>query len=297
MNRERQVADLYEAVRSISDPDAFQRIINGETDDYVLADLRKRFWDGTGEKPWQVIEINRLLTRRKEARLTGSSDQGKDAQPGRSPSLKERIENKLVVFFLGSLLTGFVAGLAVYQGALKLVDYTAVSNDALRTLKDDIEKKGKEITTLGARVKAAEVNVGEQRWLRIRGVEGLDGRRARLVARVNGRAYSYPSRAVWSHLGPGMPVEDFPLPVDVKVYDISFELLTLAPDNQFRQFQSQEVISVKSWPFEAEYKIFAVTVEQAGTVRDSTAPIGIGSVRGVPVREREAIARVAFEVR
>ena len=177
------------------------------------------------------------------------------------------------------------------------MDYTPVSHDALRALKDDVDRKGKEITTLEARVKTAEASVGEQRWLRIRGVEGLDGSRARLVARVNGRAYSYPSRAVWSRLGPGMPVEDFPLPVDVKAYDLSFELLALASNNEFRQFQSQEVISVKSWPFESEYKIFAVTVEQAGTVRGSTAPIDIGPVRGVPVKERQVLARVAFEVR
>ena len=297
MNREREVTDIYEAVRPISDREAFQRVISGETDDYVLADLRNRFWDGAGEKPWQVIEINRLLTRRREGRPAASSDQRKEVQPAKLPSLKERIENNLVVFFFGTLLTGFLAGLAVYQGALKLVDYTPVSNDALRTLKDDVENKGKEIAALEARVKVAEASIGEQRWLRIRGVEGLDGSRARLVARVNGRAYSYPSRAVWSRLGPGMPVEDFPLPVDAKAYDISFELLTLAPDNQFKQFQSQEVISVKSWPFEAEYKIFAVTIEQAGTVRGSAAPIGIGSVRGVPVKERQALARVAFEIR
>jgi hypothetical protein len=297
MNRERQVSDLYESVRSIADPDAFQRVVAGETDDYVLADLRKRFWDGTGEKPWQVIELNRLITRLKEARLAASLDPKKQNPSAKPLSLKERIENNLVVFFLGTLLTGFLAGLGVYQGALKLVDYTPISNDAVRALKDDIDKKGKEITTLEARVKAAQSSLGEQRWLRIRGVEGLDGSRARLVARVNGRAYSYPSRAVWSRLGPGMPVEDFPLPVDAKAYDISFELLTLAPDNQFRQFQSQEVISVKSWPFESEYKIFALTVEQAGTVRGSAAPIDIGSVRGVPVKERQALARVAFEVR
>jgi hypothetical protein len=297
MNRERQVADLYEGVRAIADPDAFQRVINGETDDYVLADLRNRFWDGTGEKPWQVIEINRLLTRRKEARPGAGLDPGTQGQPAKPPSLRERIENNLAVFFLSTLLVGFLAGLSVYEGALKLVDYSRVSNDYLRGLKDDVDKKGTQITILEARVKAAEASVGQQRWLRIRGIEGLDGNRARLVVRVNGRAYSYPSRTVWSRLGPGMPVEDFPLPVDAKAYDISFELLTLALNNQFRQFQSQEVISVKSWPFESEYKIYAVTVERAGTVRGSTAPIGIGSVGDTQVKERQPLARVSFEVR
>jgi hypothetical protein len=298
MNRERQVDDLYESVRLTRDPDAFQLIINSVVEDYVLADLRNRFWDGTGEKPWQVVEINRLLTRRKEAPLAAGLG-GKEGQLVKPPSLKERIENNLVVFFLATLLSGFLAGIGVYGGALKLVDYATVSNDALRELKDDIAKKRNEITTLEARVKTAEASVADQRWLRIRGVEGLDGSRARLVARVNGHAYSYPSRAVWSRLGPGMPEEDFPLPMDVKAYDISFELLTLAPNNEFRQFQSQEVISVRSWPFESEYKIFALTIGSAGTTRGGdTAPIDNGSVHGVPpVKERQGLARVVFEVR
>lgn len=296
MNRERKVTDVYEAVRSIAEPEAFQLVIAAETDDYLLADLRNRFWDGTGEKSWQVIEINRLLTRRKEGRGVAKTD-AQSGQQSKPASLKERIENNLVVFFLGTLVTGFLAGLGVYQGGLKLVDYSPVSNSTLQALREDVETRAKTITSLEARVEAAEASVGQQRWLRIRGVEGLDGSKARLVARVNGRAYSYPSRAVWSRLGPGMPVEDFPLPIDTKAYDMSFELLTLAPDGQFKQFQSQEVISVKSWPFESEYKIFAVTIEEAGSVRGSTAPIGIGSVRGAPVRERQALARVAFEVR
>jgi hypothetical protein len=296
MSRERKVTDLYEAVRSITDSEPFHLVIAGETDDYVLADLRSRFWDGTGEKPWQVIEINRLLTRRKEGRA-GSNVAVHGGPPPKPPSLKERIENNLVVFFLATLLTGFLAGLGAYQGALKLVDYSPISNDALRALRDDVGNKSKTIATLEARVKTAESSVGEQRWLRIRGVMGLDGSRARLVARVNGRAYSYPSRAVWSRLGPDMPVEDFPLPIDTKAYDISFELLTLAPDGQFKQFQSQEVISVKSWPFESEYKIFSLTIEQAGTVRDIADPFAdIGSVRGL-MKERQSLARVAFEVR
>lgn len=147
MNRERKVADVYEAVRSITEPEAFQLVIAGEADDYVLADLRNRFWGGTGEKPWQVVEINRLLTRRKEGRAGASVDVRRDSQAVKPPSLKERIENNLVVFFLATLLTGFFAGLGAYQGALTLVDYSPISNDALRVLRDDVEKKGATITT------------------------------------------------------------------------------------------------------------------------------------------------------
>jgi hypothetical protein len=159
MNRERLVTDLHESVKSITDPDAFQRVIAGESADYVLADLRDRFWDGSGEKPWQVKEINRELTRRKEARATDaakSSGQMSEGQVAKQPSLKERIENNLVVFFLGTVLAGFLAGLGTYQGALKLVDYTSISNGELRMLKDNLEKDRTEIAALQARAKSTE---------------------------------------------------------------------------------------------------------------------------------------------
>jgi hypothetical protein len=82
MSRARKITDLYERVEPIKDPDAFRLVIDAEADDYVLADLRDRFWNGQGEKPWQVKEINRLLTRRKEGRviLPGSTASVPSAQ-------------------------------------------------------------------------------------------------------------------------------------------------------------------------------------------------------------------------
>ena len=285
MSRAREVADLYERVEPIKDPDAFRLVIDAEANDYVLADLRDRFWNGQGEKPWQVKEINRLLTRRKEARVTSHdpSIAGSGVTlPSKPQTLKERIENNLVVFFLATLLSGFLAGLATYQGALKLVDYTPTSNDSLRALREELEKKKQDVVALENRLKSPEGQKHEQRWLRIRGVNGLDGTQARLVTHVNGRAYSYPSQYVWAMLKQGMPTEDFPLPVDVAVYEVSFELLTLSSDNQYREFKSPEVISVRSWPYEGEYQIFGVTAGPTGSVRSG---------------EQSRLARISFEVR
>ena len=129
MNRERKAADLYESTKAITDRDAFQLVISGEPDDYVLADLRKMFWDGKGDKPWQVVEIHRLLTRRKEVRVSPGAQETTKASTEKTPSLKERIENNLVVFFLTILVAGFLAGVGAYQGVLKIVDYTSVSNE------------------------------------------------------------------------------------------------------------------------------------------------------------------------
>jgi hypothetical protein len=51
----------------------------------------------------------------------------------------------------------------------------------------------------------------------------------RVVAVVNGQAYSYPSRAVWADIGPGMSKEEFPLaPADV--YRVNFQAYLRRPD-------------------------------------------------------------------
>lgn len=73
MNRERKINDLYESLKSITEPDAFRRVIEGEPDINVLADLRDRFWDNQGEKPWTVKEINREITDRNRSHRAESS--------------------------------------------------------------------------------------------------------------------------------------------------------------------------------------------------------------------------------
>ena len=93
MSRRQKVEDLYERVTGIADPDTFQLVIQTEADLYVLADLRKRFWDGTGEKPWQVIEINRHITAEREKR--GSRDKNRwELDPASSEDYADRTSNQ-----------------------------------------------------------------------------------------------------------------------------------------------------------------------------------------------------------
>lgn len=90
MSRARKITDLYERVEPIKDPDAFRLVIDAEADDYVLADLRDRFWNGQGEKPWQVKEINRLLT----LDPAGSTASVPSAQsPASATGLKDRSQS------------------------------------------------------------------------------------------------------------------------------------------------------------------------------------------------------------
>ncbi len=48
--------------------------------------------------------------------------------------IKEKIENNIVVWMLGTLLTGFLAGIGTYEGALKIMRLETVSKDRLKQL-------------------------------------------------------------------------------------------------------------------------------------------------------------------
>ena len=67
---------------------------------------------------------------------------GPKDHPPKPPSLRERIENNLVVFFLATLVSGFVAGVGAFQGVLKAFDFTPVAGETLRGLKEATQKIG-----------------------------------------------------------------------------------------------------------------------------------------------------------
>lgn len=200
-------------------------------------------------------------------------------------SLKEKIENHPAVFFLAALLAGFLAGVGAFQGIQSMSGHANISITHHESLKSKIADLEEDKKSLTARISTLETKQRDQHWLRVKGIEGLDGLRARIIARVNGNAISYPSRAIFSHVGQGMPAEDFALPRSNE-YRISFEILGVGGDQKFSQFQSQQVIHVTQVPFEGEYRIFAITQDEWGTTR------GIDS----PSSERVE-GRIQFEIR
>lgn len=213
------------------------------------------------------------------------------------PKLKERIENNLVVFFLATLLTGFLAGIGTYQGSLKLIDHEAVPIKTHQALKDDLATARTSVERLEKTLAQQRNEVATQRWLRIKGVQGLLDTNARVVAFVNGRAFSYPSRTVWSRLRPGLPAEDFPLPPSANGYEVSFQLLALDPLGNFQQFGSQQVLEVRQQTFDGTYEVFAFGIGSAGSAK---CPPGI--TRGIPTcglinAPAPNIVQVQFEIR
>jgi hypothetical protein len=171
-----------------------------------------------------------------------------EALPTSSPAptkLKERIENNLL-FFLGTLLTGFLGGLGTFEAALKMVDYKATP----KSVREELTVKTAENRELHKTIDASKGAPTSQHSLRMTGVQGFDGNRVRVIAQVNGRSYSYPSQTVWTVLRPDMPAEDFVLP-DATDYVLSFRMLT-----EDVQYGSQSVVDVRQWPFEGTYELF-----------------------------------------
>jgi len=202
-------------------------------------------------------------------------------------SLKDRVENHPAVFFLAAIVAGFLAGIGTYQAVLSMSGQETISvaqHQLLKSKLASLEDDNKALTSTVSNLKAKQ---RDQHWLRVKGIEGLDGLRARIIARVNGNAISYPSRAVFSHVGLGMPAEDFALPTSDE-YRISFEILGVGGDQEFSQFQSQQVVHVKQVPFEGEYRIFAITKDEWGTTRGIPSPSG---------RTERIEGRIQFEVR
>jgi hypothetical protein len=113
MNRRARVDAVYTSVRSIEDADAFSYVIEREPDDGVLSDLRDRFWNGRGEKPWQVKEINRLLTRRKEQRSLGRAAPTQKGDGERPEIEVARITSRQAIAVAAITAVAGVIGIAI----------------------------------------------------------------------------------------------------------------------------------------------------------------------------------------
>lgn len=79
-------------------------------------------------------------------------------------NLKAKIENNITIWFLGTLLTGFLAGIATYTAVLKIAQLTVVSQDKYEelTTQKTFELGDSEVTILspGYTVLMGKFNVG-----------------------------------------------------------------------------------------------------------------------------------------
>ena len=99
-----------------------------------------------------------------------------------------------------------------------------------------------------------------QKWLTIQDIESniLGPINYQLIIKVNGRAYSYPSRRLFMTSDiENTPRESFPLPIGTDHYSISFEAIYVpvgSPLSDGRpNLVSEEVISAKQYPYDGTY--------------------------------------------
>ena len=136
------------------------------------------------------------------------------------PSLKERVENNLAVFFLGALLVGFLSGVGAYEATLRISGRTTVALETLRSLE-------------------AKPSQPSQRFLVMHRVLGGQEEMVRVVARVNNLIYAYPADVAFTPIASDMPEQKLPLPIALDGYTLSFEA-------QVRDSRSGEIRQYKS---------------------------------------------------
>lgn len=99
-----------------------------------------------------------------------------------------------------------------------------------------------------------------QHWLRILNVD-LDGQfsQIRVMAEVNGRGLSYPTRALWAEPGPEMSSEVFAIEKSDQ-YQVRLEVLALNGKDSVTRFMSQRVdtINAQQLPVENVYELHEV---------------------------------------
>ena len=116
-----------------------------------------------------------------------------------------------------------------------------------------------------------------QDWLRIRGIEGLEGVRVRVVVHVDDVVFAYPTLTAWVVPGPDVTEAAFPLPISTEPHRVRFTAEAL--DAEVDGFLSQEVDVVEAGQNEHVYEVVATSfggVDGGGW--------GAGSVRGVEAR-------------
>lgn len=52
------------------------------------------------------------------------------------PTLKEKVENNVVIWLLGALLSGFLAGIGTYESALRMFKFKTISSERLALLEN-----------------------------------------------------------------------------------------------------------------------------------------------------------------
>lgn len=177
------------------------------------------------------------------------------------PSIKERVEQNVVVWLLATLFTGFTTGVGAYRAGLQAIGQVPISTERLARLE-------------------RSVGVAQtQRWIRLTEVEfdgAVHATRYRVVIKADGIPYSYPGHALWKEVGPTLVGQAFPLPADVADHSVEFQLLYETRESEARLAQACEPLGFR--PSIAQAQIDgALAIAQTSSVpvteRDGEVPV------------------------
>ena len=102
-------------------------------------------------------------------------------------SIRERVEQNVTIWLLGTLLVGFLAGLATYEGILAIAQLTPGSKDT------------------------------KQRWTwptKVGFAKGVPAKKYRVIMQVDGAEYSWPTDETWNAYDPMSVVTSFEVLAD-----------------------------------------------------------------------------------
>ncbi len=156
---------------------------------------------------------------------------GQSNEP-RQSSLKERLENNLILVLLGTAVAAFVSGF----GAV-----AAVSG----------------LFGLGFYPEAyiSELKGNERLWLRVNGISSIDGREVRILIYANGLRYSYPSEDVWALAKPSSVSEQFPVMGKADALFVEFSVIEKTPAGGENRFEAERIFQVPAVPFQGQFEL------------------------------------------
>jgi hypothetical protein len=246
MDRQAKVESVYTSVKSITEADAFRYVIEKETDDNVLADLRARFWDGHGKKPWQVIEINREITHRKDKRGSTKDADGHDGIQVAKITARQAI------------IVAFITAAAGLGGAFIGKATGAGSEADAFVLRDSVRQLNRAITGLQMQIATPRP------WLYLTGMFfNKKGAQARVFASVDGIAYTFPTAMAWGD-GDQFVKDSLPLATLHAPQNIRFFARYALPHAPLRDAGSSEIITVPAVPYAGEYRLYEGSLTNPG---------------------------------
>jgi hypothetical protein len=96
-----------------------------------------------------------------------------------------------------------------------------------------------------------------QLWIHIIGVEvdHASVQRCRVIAKLDGIYYSFPTRSLWLEIGDDFPMQSLPIPIGHSKHWLGFDLIYQLRDGSISSTGNQAAVTVEQVPFVSESRV------------------------------------------